>query len=180
MDIISHGLYGGIAFGRKNKKMFWWSFFFGVMPDLLVFGPFFVQRIFSAIFNGTSPFAFGRPESMTIPNYVYQGYDITHSIVVFLVVFGLVWLFMKKPPLVILGWPLHILVDLFTHTPEFFPTPIFWPISGAHFSHGISWGTPFIFIPNVILLVVLYTYFLLIRPRQRKGIVWDESNEVKK
>lgn len=38
MDIISHGLWGGIAFGRKNKKDFWQSFAFGVMPDLLAFG----------------------------------------------------------------------------------------------------------------------------------------------
>jgi hypothetical protein len=35
MDVISHGLWGGVAFGRKNKKYFWWSFGFGIMPDLL-------------------------------------------------------------------------------------------------------------------------------------------------
>ena len=40
MDIISHGLWGGIAFGRKRRSLFWWSFGFGVMPDLFSFGIF--------------------------------------------------------------------------------------------------------------------------------------------
>ncbi len=42
MDIVSHGLWGGAAFGRKNKKSFWVAFLFGVLPDLLAFGPFFI------------------------------------------------------------------------------------------------------------------------------------------
>lgn len=175
MDFISHGLYGGVAFGRKNRKMFWWAFFFGMMPDVLVFGPFFVQRIISAISNHTSFIPVSRPEAMHIPSYVYEGYNITHSIVVFLFVFSIVWFLMRKPPLLILGWPLHILMDLFTHTPEFFPTPIFWPLSNVHFTHGISWANPVIYFPNLALLGVLYTYFFLIRPRQRKKIEWKNN-----
>lgn len=100
---------------------------------------------------------------------------ITHSIVVFAVVFGLVWLFMKKPPFIVLGWPLHIMMDLFTHTTQFFPTPIFWPISNAHFTHGIPWSEPIIFIPNVILLIILYVNFFLIRPKQRHRL-WDDDS----
>ncbi len=177
MDFISHSLYGGVAFGRKNKKLFWWAFFFGMMPDILVFGPFFVQRFVLVISNHMSFFPNGAPDLRTIPQYVYQGYDITHSIVVFAVVFGLVWLFMKKPPFIVLGWPLHIMMDLFTHTTQFFPTPILWPISNAHFTHGIPWSEPIIFIPNIILLAILYTYFFLIRLRKRKGIVWGEDKK---
>lgn len=171
MDFISHGLYGGVAFGRENRKMFWWAFFFGMMPDILVFGPFFVQRIVSALFGRGGGSFFGRPEMMSIPQYVYEGYNITHSLIVFLLVFGLLWLVFRRPVYVVLGWPLHILTDLFTHSTEFFPTPIFWPLSNFHIN-GIPWSHPIIFIPNVILLIILYTYFFVIRPRQRKRIEW--------
>lgn len=145
--------------------MFWWAFFFGMMPDILVFGPSFIGRFISMLSHGGS--FFGRPDFASIPQYVYQGYNITHSIVIFAIVFGLVWFIRRKPPLVILGWPLHIITDLFTHSTEFFPTPIFWPISDFHVN-GIPWSTPYIFIPNVILLIILYTYFFVIRPRFRK------------
>lgn len=175
MDFISHGLYGSVLFGRQNKRMFWWAFFFGSMPDVLVFGPFFVQRLIIAISDHMPFFPTGTPEAMSIPNYVYQGYSITHSIVVFAVVFGLVWLIERRPPLIVLGWPLHILMDLFTHTTQFFPTPILWPISNAHFTHGIPWFEPIIFIPNVILLIILYVYFFLIRPRQNKKLLAEEN-----
>jgi membrane-bound metal-dependent hydrolase YbcI (DUF457 family) len=168
MDFVSHALYGGVFFGRQNRKMFWWAFFFGMMPDILVFGPLFIQRFFNLILGNAKGGFFGRPESLSIPTYVYQGYNITHSLVIFAVVFGLVWLIRKKVPWVILGWPLHILMDLFTHSTKFFPTPIFWPISNFHIN-GIPWSEPIIYIPNVILLIILYTYFFVIRPRQYKN-----------
>ena len=38
-----------------------------------------------------------------------------------------------------LAWPAHIILDLFTHSIEFFPTPIFWPW-GATWAPGPFWG----------------------------------------
>jgi hypothetical protein len=38
MDILSHGLYGGVAFGRESRKKYLIAFLFGVGPDLLSFG----------------------------------------------------------------------------------------------------------------------------------------------
>jgi len=51
MDIISHGLRGGIAVGRKNKKQFWLSFAFGILPDFVSFGFPFAVTIFLMIFS---------------------------------------------------------------------------------------------------------------------------------
>ena len=45
MDIVSHGLWGGLAFGRKNKKSFWLSFLFGIAPDFCSFGIFTISTI---------------------------------------------------------------------------------------------------------------------------------------
>jgi len=149
MDILSHGLWGGVAFGRQSRRSYWWAFFFGVMPDLFSFGPFFLQKLWG---HG---FEFGPPDAASIPMYVYELYDVTHSLVTFAVVFILASLFLRRPMWVMLAWPFHVVMDIFTHSNEFFPTPFLWPISDYHFG-GISWGHPYIFFPNVALLIVCY------------------------
>ena len=38
MDILSHGLWGAITFGRRSRPSFWLAFGLGLAPDLLSFG----------------------------------------------------------------------------------------------------------------------------------------------
>lgn len=158
MDIISHGLYGGVAFGRLSKRDYITAFFFGIAPDLFSFGIFFVANLVS---GGTM----GKPHLESIPQYVHSAYDVTHSLVVYAVVVAILWYFGKKHlAWLTLAWPLHILVDIPTHDTTFFPTPFLWPVSNFHID-GVSWGQPMIFIPNVILILFLYTYWYI---RRRK------------
>jgi hypothetical protein len=49
-------------------------------------------------------------------------------------------------------------LDIFTHDIQFFPTPFLWPISDFHVN-GHMWGTPEIFIPNVMVLAGLYGWW---------------------
>lgn len=164
MDIVSHGLYGGVAFGRKNRKDFWWSFFFGIAPDFFSFGIFTIMT-----FLGLAPhpdWSSGRhPDPSQIPLYVHTLYDLTHSLVIFALVFGLVWIIRRRPWWIMGGWGLHILVDIPTHSSAFFPTPFLFPVSDFHID-GHPWSSPEIFIPNVILLIGLYTWFSIITPRR--------------
>lgn len=150
MDILSHGLWGGVAFGRKNKKSYWLSFLFGVLPDFFVFRPLFIQNIFLHGFEFGQP-----PDGITVPTYVYDRYEVTHSLVIFALVFCIVWLIRKRPLWELGAWGLHILVDIPTHSDRFFPTPFLWPLSDVHID-GHSWGTPEVFIPNVGALVFVY------------------------
>lgn len=157
MDIFSHGLYGGVAFGRKSKKDYLLAFLFGVGPDLLAFGPFFLSIIFG--FASWPAGKFEPPNFPVIPEYVHGLYDISHSFLIYVLFFALLWYLGKKDfAKLTLGWPLHILIDIPTHTSAFFPTPFLWPLS--HFNiEGIPWGSPLIFIPNVIIIVGLYAYW---------------------
>lgn len=165
MDTLSHGLWGGILFGRSSKKGFWLSFAFGTLPDVLVFGPSFVMLFFLFLAGGS--FQAGPPDPSTIPSYVYAGYNLTHSLIVFTAAFFVVWLLRRKPLYEMLAWLAHIVLDVPTHTNEFFPTPWLWPLSHPTVD-GISWSHPLIFLPNVVLLVGLYTWFFVIRRRLRK------------
>lgn len=160
MDTLSHGLYGGIAVGRRSKKDYAIAFLFGVLPDLLSFGPLFVLSFLGLHEFHRTPE--GIPDAASIPHFVYAAYDVTHSLVVYAVVVGLLYVVSKKKHLAFLtlGWPLHILVDIPTHSHQFFPTPFLWPFSSYSFN-GISWSAPIIFIPNVILLMALYSYWFI-------------------
>ncbi len=162
MDILSHGLWGGAAFGRKRKKDFWWAFFFGVAPDLFSFGIFTVMTVLG-LASGPD-WGHGPPDESAIPGYVHSLYHVTHSLVVFSVVFALVYLICRKAFLPMLAWPLHILFDIPTHSTRFFPTPFLWPFFDDVRVDGTPWSHPAIFIPNVVLLAIVYLWFFL-RPR---------------
>lgn len=147
MDTLSHGLWGGVAFGRNSRRAFWQSFAFGVGPDLLSFGVFTVDRFLRG--------GFGRPELGEVPEYVTPLYDVTHSFVIFAFVFAAVWAVRRKPLWTMLAWPLHIFFDIFTHSTDFFPTPFLWPFVEYRFD-GVSWATPAIFFTNWALIIVSF------------------------
>ncbi|GAG43186.1 unnamed protein product, partial [marine sediment metagenome] len=66
---------------------------------------------------------------------------------------GLAWL-----TLAFCGWGFHILLDIFTHTKTFFPTPIFWPFSNFSFS-GINWANKWFMLFNYAVLLFMYLVF---------------------
>lgn len=167
MDILSHGLWGGIALGRSSRKRYWLAFLFGVAPDLLSFGPVFASGLW---LNGLEFFrGIGHPPAASlIPDYVHHLYSLTHSLLVFGTVFGIVWLLRGKPMLEMGAWGLHLGMDIFTHSNAFFPTPYLWPLSDAHFD-GLPWTDPRIFVPNVLLLALLYAWFFFKRKKANRA-----------
>lgn len=158
MDIVSHGLWGGLAFGRKNRNSYLWAFGIGVMPDLLSFGIYTAGDVLGLV-SGPE-WGNGLPDPKIIPDFVYTLYNITHSLIIFAVVFGLLWFLKKKIFLPLFAWGLHILLDIPTHSSAFFPTPFLWPLSDFKIS-GVGWGQPIIFFPNLILLALGYIAWLV-------------------
>ncbi len=166
MDVISHGLWGGAAFGRKNRKKFFLAFGFGIMPDILSFGILLALNILGLVNRPNFPY--GPPDPNAIPVFVSTLYSITHSLVIFALIFLLVW-FARKNPLWELGaWGLHILIDIPSHSSDFFPTPFLWPISDF-IINGIRWSNPAIYYPNLILLLVIYLWIWLKKHRQKNN-----------
>jgi hypothetical protein len=164
MDIISHGLWGSVAFGRKTKRAFWLAFFIGIAPDFFSFGIFFLERLLT---GNLALDHRGPPDLASIPSYIDTLYNLTHSLVVFAIVFIVVWLWQKKPCYPMAAWGLHILIDIPTHGVEFFPTPFLWPLSEYRFD-GVSWGHPAIFFSNIALLIIAYAWFIVSRLRARR------------
>ncbi|MDO8481610.1 MAG: hypothetical protein Q7S75_00830 [bacterium] len=189
MDIFSHGLWAGAAAKAVNKKSptklkVWHAIAWGVFPDLFAFTPAFVG-LFWLVSTGQMNFSewpgrHGAGEPMGSASAPVDGpatgnslpafqlashlYNFSHSIFIFILMFGLAWLLMRRPVWEMGGWLLHIIMDIPTHSYAFFPTPIFWPLFGWKFN-GFSWAVPWFLILDYGLLIIVYW---LLRERKTK------------
>ncbi len=159
MDIFAHGFWSFAIFHRFKHK--WLAAFLGVAPDIFSFGLLFFANIMGGVFH------VGKPELESIPPYVFMLYNMTHSLVVFGMVFVLVYVLTKKWFVPLLAWALHILIDIPTHTHAFFPTPFLWPLSDVKIS-GISWSDPAFMVLNYGALISVY-FFLFVKKRKKKN-----------
>lgn len=178
MDIFSHGLWAGAAAKALNKREgkrhvnVWAMALWGIFPDLFAFAIPFVWIVWSVAFGGHQFGDFGgRPpiaeptggDSLWMFQLSHHLYNISHSIFIFAIVFLGVWAYFKQVRIELLGWLIHILMDVPTHSYAFFPTPIFWPFFGWEFD-GISWGQPWFMVLNYSL--ILLAYVLLARKKR--------------
>ena len=153
MDIFSHALYANLVFSKLPIEQRALATILSVAPDLCSFSLVSASFFFKRLVNKKK---FSLDE---IPKYVDDLYNITHSLVIWLGIFLVLILFnLKWLAVVYLGWALHIIIDIFTHTDEFFPTPIFWPISRLHFS-GIKWASKWFIVGNYSFIIILYLLY---------------------
>ena len=151
MDTLSHALWGKGLFGYRKYR--WFSFLFGVIPDLLSFGLYF---LFNLLIN-PSPMKFGKPELSEIPEWVFMLYDFSHSLIIATLFILIVYKINKDFCFPMLAWPFHIILDFFTHSVQYFPTPILWPISNYRFD-GIPWSNKYVMLVNVTGIFLVFIY----------------------
>lgn len=172
MDIFAHALWTGalikgLSLHLKRKITIWKAVLWGVMPDILSFGLLTAWMILGLIFTGSS-MDFRQIESMEpaqrdamlIFQIISFMYNLTHSVFVFAAVFILLSFIFRKPIIAMLGWLVHILIDIPTHSYRFYPTPFLWPISEWKFD-GISWGQPWFMILNYSAIIITYLILYL-------------------
>lgn len=164
MDTLAHGLWGGIGFYPQGAKRFAAGVALGMAPDLLSFGLFHVSHPGWLTLRLAGKIS-GPPPLAILPEFVFQAYNLTHSLIVWAALFGLVWAIGKHPPWVLLAWGLHIICDILTHNSDYFPTPYLWPLP-TPIVEGISWATPRFMIPNYTALLGAYVGVILLT---RKG-----------
>lgn len=175
MDIFSHGLWAGAATQGANLSprlqtkirrhlniplaMFW-----GVFPDLFAFTIPFFWVLFQIMIGGASFQEFRPPHepssqinNLPVFHLASSLYRVSHSIVIFFLVFAILYIILKRPVWEMLGALLHILSDIPTHAVTFYPTPFLWPISDYTFTHGFSWGVSWFITLNYSLLLLTYT-----------------------
>jgi hypothetical protein len=164
MDMVAHGLWTAAAALTANKSAganirVGWAVWWGVFPDVLAFGPSVAAGLWLRLAGGANS---GSAEGHVLP-HVHVGlplYPAGHSLVVFLLVFGLVSILARHFVFAMLGWLLHILIDIPTHSLSYYATRFLWPISDYRID-GIAWWTPWFWAATYGALGVVY--FLLLR-----------------
>ncbi|PIU99700.1 MAG: hypothetical protein CO014_01705 [Candidatus Tagabacteria bacterium CG_4_8_14_3_um_filter_41_8] len=181
MEIVSHAFWAATVAKAVNKKMknpvhVWQGAFWGIFPDLLAFSLLFVWLFVQFIFGGltisnliprfrqpgaSQPAARMETSGEILPVFQWTSllYNIGHSLVTFVLVFGILFLIFRRPIWEVCGWLFHILIDIPTHSYQYYPTPILWPFSGWKFRYGISWGTSLFLMINYIAIIVVYFFF---------------------
>ena len=174
MDLFSHGLWTA-ALGKgtndfvlkpkskkplKLKRLIWW----GVFPDVFSFIIPFIYIVPGLLLGNLKLSDLPSPENMEPMtsgslSWLFQLarllYNMSHSLIIFSAVFGIVFLILRKPTWEMSGWLFHILIDIPTHSYKFFATPFLWPISGAKFN-GFSWGTTWFLIADYSAIFLIY------------------------
>jgi hypothetical protein len=164
VDIFAHALWAAAAArfanGRepaRRRVSVPWAAAWGMFPDLFAF---------------TWPVVASIGMSLRAGHEVHPDHDLgwslyrySHSLVLFALIFGAVWLLRKRPAWALLAWALHILIDIPSHSLEFFPTPFLWPLSDYRFG-GVSWATPWFMTLNVSALLATYLALWLSRRRR--------------
>ena len=107
MDVLSHGLWALAIFWGTSYR--WWAFLIGMAPDLLSFGPFFVERI------ATGTMTFGRPAGRVIPEYLHTLYNISHSFITWAIIGLILYVVWRKYWPIVLAACAHLALDIPTH-----------------------------------------------------------------
>lgn len=175
MDVVSHWFWGVLA-TRKHVN---WKVAgpMAVLPDLIAFLPSFV---YSLAYGIERPSVDDTTVTSDFPAITWEVYQYTHSAVVVTFAVLLTWWFFSRfkidrfksnfgeqhrsKPLMMafllwVPWYLNILLDIPSHTLQFFPTPIFYPISDFGVN-GTRWSTPIVLFTNVGVLLLLWIYVL--------------------
>lgn len=155
MDILAHAVYGatcfsrsGLAGGRRGAAprhgtwltdwTVWLAAGFGLLPDLSSIGLFFGSMLVRG-----DPVSFHH-----LPPDVYVLYHCTHSLVTAGIVIGVLCAVSRHLAVPALAWPLHIVMDSFSHGDGRWQTLMLYPVSGWHY-HGVNWWQS----PALILMV---------------------------
>lgn len=183
MDIFAHGLWAAATYKAANKKFVtnnrkplnvWFATFWGMFPDLFAFTIPFVWIAWGFVSGGITTADIPRPHQVEPPtdgkiyavmHLANSLYSVSHSAIIFAATFLIVWLLTRRPVWELGGWLLHILIDIPSHSYQFYPTPVFWPLSGWKFN-GVAWSTPWFMVLNYSALAVVY--FILWRKRKAK------------
>ncbi len=159
MEIVAHALWAAAAattakrtsFANLRKAWFvWWA----VFPDVLAFGPSFVVALWLWATRGLD----ARTAHGGHLPHIHLGiqlYPAAHSLIVFLLVFGISALLARRVVFALFGWLLHILIDIPTHSFSYYATRFLWPLSDFRID-GIAWWTRWFWIATYAALAAVY------------------------
>lgn len=176
MDPFSHALWSVVVFNKLKKQLFW-VMLFGIFPDLISNIPFLVWKsVYFYVLGLPVTDVVFRDWFLLVPPQIYSFfttiYDTSHSLIVFLLIFSLIFFLNKRRfwwP--ILAWGLHIGLDSFSHANTIeHGVRIFWPVSNLYVGLFMWSSLPFMLVNAAALAAAGLILFIRNRKKLSTGI----------
>ena len=182
MDILAHGLWAAALVqlvrrrtpvtpgaGRATVAA-------AVVPDLMHALPLLLWTALAGGRHGLaalSAYAVASPgQEPALPAWValasHHLHCIAHSALIAALVTVLCWVAVRRVALALVGWWSHVVIDVFTHSADYYPVPVFYPLSNLAFD-GIAWNEPWALAANYAALAAVWSW-LLLRSRHRMAV----------
>lgn len=164
MDVVAHGLWVGIALAAAGRRRAiprrTWVACLGlaVLPDLAQLLPLLGLAAFGAggwpvlLAYATAPPGAEPALPPMVALLSHHLHCLLHSAVVAGVVTAVLYAVMRAWWLPLLGWWSHIVIDVLTHSAEFYPVPVLYPFTQRGFD-GLAWNTPWFLALNYAAIV---------------------------
>ena len=92
---------------------------------------------------------------------------IGHSAVIAGAVTLAAWRWRRAWMIPLAGWWSHIVIDVFTHSADFYPSPVLYPLTMRGF-HGVAWNEPWFMALNYVALGACAIWLVASRRRNRQ------------
>ena len=163
MDIVAHTLWAGVGMALLRRRLpiptrtVVATLGLAALPDVLHLLPIVAWWLFGeGAFHVVLSYAVAVPgQQPGLPPMVHllshHLHCIMHSAVVAATVTVLLWAVRHSLWIPLLGWWSHIVIDVFTHSADYFAVPVLYPISEQGFD-GLAWNTPWMLALNYAAL----------------------------
>ena len=171
MDVLAHALWAGAGVLLARRR---WTVTprtaaatvaLAVAPDIPHLLPILGWSVFGAGNAATvKGYAIAVPgqEPALPPEVEWLSHNlhcVTHSAIVAAVTTLLLWIWLQSLWVPLLGWWSHVVIDVFTHSVDYYPSPVFWPITRQGVN-GVAWNTPLFMALNYLALAATYLWLL--------------------
>lgn len=179
MDLLAHALWAGVAVEGVRRSGWVKSVtpgqaaaFVGlaVVPDLVQGLP---VALWATLGEGSlqalKAFAWASPDTepdlpAAVQLWSHHLHCTLHSALAAAAVTALALALRWRAAWVLGGWWLHIVIDVFTHSADFYPVPVLYPVTMRGFD-GVAWNTPWFAAVNYTLLAVTGVVLWMTRRR---------------
>lgn len=175
MDVVAHGLWAAVMCrwcGRNQpiaRSTTTWTIGLAVAPDLVQLTPIVTAALITpqgwtamkAYFSALPGYQPVLPPMVEL--IAHHLHCTMHSALVAAVVTLLSWILLRRFWLPLLGLWMHIVIDVFTHSADFYPSPVLYPITQRGFD-GWAWNDPWQLALNYGLIAI---FWFIIRSQEK-------------
>ena len=185
MDIFAHALWAGAGAllarrhwpkiaSRITPRVVVLTMTLAALPDLFHLLPIIGWWLFgSGSLDALHSYAIALPSNEPrlppmVAMWSHQLHCTAHSAVVAGGVTAVLWAVQRRLWIPLLGWWSHIVIDVFTHSVDFYPSPVLYPFTQRGFD-GLAWNTPWFMAANYVALAGVGLWLLWNRKGRELG-----------